>query len=205
MDLFGKVVIMVIVIIAVAGIFVALKGSVQNQAHPLNATQAQNFVINYMRQTFPNAQVYPINVTRSQLMNNSWDIFVGVVFNYTSSCPTIEIEDFDYPAVNIQPRTDNIYSRGCTLYSGQINLYGMNLPAAAMVDAYSASTAARNYVQTYGYSNVMASARFYQSYNQSPLGTINNAWVVRYNTTASRNTLYVILNQFGFLLGNYTA
>ena len=67
MDLFGKVVILVIAVIVIAGLFIALKGAKLSTAAPLNATQAQSFVINYMRQTYPNAQVYPINVTKSQL------------------------------------------------------------------------------------------------------------------------------------------
>ena len=88
------------------------------------------------------------------------------------------------------------------MYNGQINLYGMNLPAAGW-SMHIPHRMGRRTSETYGYSNVIASARYYQSFNQSSLGSINNAWVVRYNTTASKKSLYVILNQFGFLLGNY--
>jgi hypothetical protein len=202
MNLFGKVAIIGLIVIVLAAGVIALSAKVSGAKPPINATAAQTFILGYMKQTYPTADVYPINVTPSKLANNSWDIFVGVVYNASSSCPTIEIEDFDYPAVNILPRTDNIYAENCTIYTN--GNQRITIPAAAIVASYNSSSVAKGYVREYGYPNVSVKAKFFDTTNSTPLGTLQNVWLVNYSTIRSNYVQYVVLNQYGFPIGNYT-
>lgn len=207
MDLFAKVIALIVIVVVIAAIFVTLSTKLGGSGQQQNATSAQNLVLSYIKSAYPTAQVYPINVSRSNLTNDSWDIFLGVVYNHSSACPTIEIEDFDYPAVNILPRTDNVYSTNCKMSNGEINLGQVKLPAAANVDSYTESAGAQDYVGVFGYPNVTVTAAF--SGNTAgtnmelDVGQLTNVWVVNYTAQRANYTEFVVLNRSGSFIGNY--
>lgn len=205
MDLLAKVVVVALIVVVVAAVVILLGTKISVAKQQLNATQAQSFVLTYIKKTYPNTQAYPINVSRSTLVNGSWDVFVGIVYNYSRPCPTIEIEDYDYPAVNLYPRTDNVYSSGGVGCKSSTNLYAVNLPSAAMADAYMLATGARQYVQRFGYSNVTATAVFVKNTTQTSFGTFSDFWNVTYTAPHAGFSEYILLYQSGEFIGNYTS
>ena len=202
MDLLGKVLIGVIAVIILAMIvFVAVTHVAA--AKKFTAQQAETFISNYLQQLSPGASVDIINVTPSKLVNGSWDVFAGVIYNQTKPCPTIVIEDFDYPATSMLPRTDNVYASNCTIY-GNTSITTVRLPAIATAASYQGSAAAKAYVAAFGYNNTEAHSKFFQSLTNSTLnpGNSSDIWITNYTAAKSNYSLYVTLNVSGSVLNS---
>lgn len=202
MDLLSKVILGMALIIIGAVIIFTLATHAAN-AKRLTAGQASTFIYNYLKQSSPNASVEIINVSPSRLVNGSWDVFVGVVYNQTRACPTITIEDFDYPATSMLPRTDNVYASNCTVY-GNSSIETARLPAIAIATAYQESGAAQAYVRKYGYNNTYVHAEFFSELNNSPYNPSNEnrVWVVNYSATSANYSLYLTLNTSGTVINS---
>ncbi len=202
MDLFGKVVVGVVVVIVFAMIIFTAITHVSS-AKKLTAQQAETFISNYLKQLSPGAEVDIINVTPSKLVNGSWDVFAGIIYNQTTPCPTVVIEDFDYPATNMLPRTDNVYASNCTIY-GNTSIATVRLPAIAIATSYQESDAAKAYVESFGYNGTAVHARFFQNLTGSPYNPKNGTdiWIVNYTAARSNYSLYVTLNVSGNVLSN---
>jgi uncharacterized protein (UPF0333 family) len=215
MDLLEKVVILIVILVAVSlVVFWATKAQPSQKVAPPTKSQVEQFVYSYLSQASPGAQINIINATQSTIGNDSWDVFVGIVYNATSPCPTVVEQDYNYPAINLAPRYDNnitAYNNGvCTLYSGaNTSIAGMNLPAIAQVKSYIGSQQARTYVKTFGYNNTHVQTQFLKSFNYSGAaashsGMIQNVWQVNYTAKIAAYSYYTILNDSGNLVFGYT-
>jgi hypothetical protein len=116
MELLAKVAVVVVVLIAIAGVGFIVYNFIANPATPLTADQAAQVVVRDLKLHNPSANISVINVTPSTLKSNSWIIILSVIYNATRPCPTLFIEGFDYPATGLIPSVDNLYTENCTIY-----------------------------------------------------------------------------------------
>lgn len=206
MDLLVKVAVVALVLIVVAGVGFLLYRTVSGG--PLTLQQALQTVLNDQALKHPNAIISVISVTPSTLRANSWDMVLGVVDNATRPCPTLSIEEFDYPAFSLLNSTVNIYTKGCIIHGGSYTSYAISTPAIAIVKSYTnASSDAANYVGIFGYNNTIVHARNFTvlGSNMTPLNrTFDNVWLVNYTAVGAGYSLFVILNYSGSVIGHYT-
>ncbi len=202
-----KVLVLVIVIAVVAGLlFIVFNRQVTTG--PVTEAQAEQLVLSDVNATNPGALVTIINASPSTLESGSWNIVLSVVYNATRACPTLSIEDFDYPATGLSGATINNYTSNCIIYGiSSAPSYVISSPYIAIARSYN-STIAKNYVTTYGYSNTQVHARFYSSLNSTstPLNqTLASVWIINYSATPASFNQYFVLSLSGAVLGNYTA
>ncbi len=201
----------IIIVIAIA--LFAATTAVFNQAQPapknITSGQAQQLVLTDVRAQNPSAVVSIVNVSPSTLVSGSWNIFLVVIYNATRPCPTLFIESFDYPATQLLPTTDNLYTSHCVVNEPPSTpSYVISSPYIASARSYNASSIVRGYVSTYGYNETVVHATFYQSMNASvtPLNvTAGSVWLVNFSAGSSGYNQYVLLSQAGRIIGNYTA
>jgi hypothetical protein len=211
MDLLEKVAILIVIVVAISlAAFWVTKVQPGSSAAPTKG-QVEQFVTNYLLQASPGAEVNVINATPSNLSKGSWDVFVGVVYNSTTPCPTVVEQDYNYPAINLAPRYDNNITAGCIIYSGaNTSIMGISLPAIAQVKAYIGSKAAREYVNAFGYGNTNAQTQFIKSFSYSKApepynGGVSDVWQVNYTANNANYSYYTILNESGGVLFGYTS
>ncbi len=208
MDLLLKVGILIFILVALIGI--AFLAFVHPSATgPITQAQAEQLVLNDVKASSPNATVSVISVSPSILENNSWDAVLSVVYNGTRPCPTLIIQEFDYPATGLQPSTDVNYTTRCVVYGlSTAPSYVISSPEIAIARSYNTMTPVLlNFVTDYGYKNVNVYAAFYSNItaNATPLGVpFSNSWIVNYTSAHANYNQYVVLGQSGQILGNYT-
>lgn len=215
MDLILKVgilIVVLVVMISAVWLFTAHQSSGQ-----LTETQAKQLVLNDVKASNPNATVSAISVTNSTLEANSWQIILSVIYNATRPCPTLFIEGFDYPATGLVPSTDNLYTKGtlnssangCIIYGlSTAPSYVISSPEVAIARSYNSTTAPQlyTYVRGFGYDNVAVHAAFYANPCQNASCNYpGNVWIVNYSAVDASYNEYVVLDQSGALVGNYTA
>ncbi len=217
MDLLERVgILALIIIVIVGGGFLIFKYAVSNSG-PLTGAQASAIVQRDLAQAYPNASVSVINVSKSTLTQNSWDVFVSLVYNATRPCPTVYLDQYDYPATGLVPSVANLYTKGCVIY-GLSNTnstlpyysYIITSPEIAIAKSFNSSFPALiDYVNTYGYNNTNVYATHYSNLTLSkqilPSGTaFYNIWLINYTAPQAPHSEYVILNRTGSIIYNYT-
>lgn len=219
MDLLGKVVVLAVVLVIAVALFAIVRNAPSTAHQKSNATQAGNFVLTYFKNSpnFQGATEDIIAITPSPLQNGSYDVYVGIIYNATSPCPTVVEWDYDYPSTGLLPKEDlnltswNQTNGKCVLYSGQnSSIANIKLPAIAIVKAYIESQSARGYVGMFGYNNTHATAQFrgsfYYSAAPSPYNSTgyNDTWEVNFTARNANYSYYTVLNQSGNVLFGYT-
>ncbi len=209
MDLIVKsALIAVILILIAAGAFILLQKSTQ---HQLTSNDAVSLVISDLQSKNPNATITLVSLSNSTIQKNSWNIVVSVVYNATRPCPTLLIEDFDYPATGLSPSTENIYTTKCELlnYASGAPSYVISSPELAIVNSYDSNySIIKSFVNNYGYNNTNVYARFFQNLqsNYTHLGAnYSNIWLVEYTSNMANHSAYVLMSQSGKVLGTYNA
>ncbi len=209
MDLILKsALIAVVLIVIAAGAFLLFQKSVQ---HQLTSKDAINLVISDLQAKNPNATITLVSLSNSTIEKNSWNIVVSVVYNATRPCPTLLIEDFDYPATGLSPSTENIYTTKCELlnYASGAPSYVISSPEIAIVNSYDSNySTIRSFVNRYGYNNTNVYARFFQNLqsNYTHLGAnYSNIWLVEYTSSAANHSAYVLMSQSGRIIGAYNS
>jgi len=211
MDLIGKVAIIVILLIVIASAgFLLFKHSTQKQ---FTAAQAQQVVLNDLNASQPAANITVINVSNSTLEKGSYNVVLSIVYNSTSPCPTLFIEEYDYPATGLVSSVDNLYTQHCVV-SGLSNApsYVIGSPEIAIATSYNQSLAhniseVTNYVNDVGYNDVIVTAKFYPSLNNTNTHlsqSYYNVWLVRYRGPSLNYSVYTVL-QSGSVVDNYSA
>ena len=204
MDLFAKVIIAAIIIGVILGAFFLLKYTYSTQ---LTQAQAEQIVLNDLKAHSPNAIINVVNVSRSSLRNDSWNMVVNVVYNSTRPCPSILTESFDYPALGLSPTVYSVYSNNCSVYGVGSNNYVIGSPYIAIAQSYAQNyTPVRNYVSTYGYSATSVHAAFYDTIpaNFTPLNeTFSNSWLINYTASGAAQELFVIMSSNGTITNSY--
>ena len=211
MDLLLRVGILIVIIVVIVAGAIALT-SHYSAPGPITQSEALNTVLSDAQQANPGANVtviYPIK--NSTIEANSWVITLSVVYNGTKPCPTLSIEDYDYPATQLSPYYNNLYTEHCTIYGlGGAPNYVVSSPYIAIARAYGSNVSyLTNYVSDYGLRNVNVYAKFYSAFNSSAttLGTnalYTNIWLINFTSTLATYNQYVILSQSGGILANYT-
>lgn len=215
MDLLLKVGILILALVVIASaVFLIFVHT--TQAGPLTKQQAESLVLNDIISQNPNAAVTVVSASPSILANNSWSIVLSIVYNGTKPCPTLFIQEYDYPALTFVNGTNNQYSKeynntpkGCIIYGlSTAPTYVISSPQIAIARSYgSNSSIINNYVGDFGYNNVNVYATFYPTISASmtPLNqTYSNVWIVNYTTPIAHYNQYVILGQSGQIVANYT-
>ncbi len=203
-------IIAVIAILIVGAAFVAFHKVITPK---LTVQQAEGLVVKDIKAQNPNANVSLISAVNSTLAVNSWLITLSVVYNGTRPCPTVLIEQFDYPATGLQSTTSTTYSylnsNGCHVPTQQSQSLPITLPiksSIAIATAYaSGNNAITSYVGISGYNNTFVTATFQGGMNSTILGNMTNVWLVTYQGTNSANSLYAILSQSGTIMQTYNA
>ncbi|MCL5430497.1 MAG: hypothetical protein M1504_03400 [Candidatus Marsarchaeota archaeon] len=211
MDLLARVgIIVIVIVVMVAGASLLIS---QHQQSPLTENQAVQLVLNDVKTANPSAIVYAVSVSNSTVKSNSWDIIFAVIYNATRPCPSLFTEEYDYPATGLQPLVTNWYTRSCVIYglsnvSSYIKSYVISSPEIAIVRSYTSNNPeVQYYVNTYGYNSVNVHAAFFSniSVSMTPLNTsFGNSWLVNYSAPNANYNQYVVLDQSGTVLGNYT-
>ncbi len=203
MDLFAKIIITTIAVVFVLGIVFGVVLLLYHATpKPLTKAQAEGLILKDMEQAYPNANLSLISASRSNLTNDSWNVVINVAYNYSRACPEVVTEGFDYPAVNLVPSDEILYSSGCRLYGfGAAPNYIITNPYIAMVRAYDSNNSAiMDYVSNYTYNNTNVYARFYSAANPELLGIgINStdSWVIEYTSPNSKSILYALMKTSG--------
>ncbi len=208
MDLILKVGVLIVVLVVIFSVAWALSSHASSTK--VTQSQAEQLVLNDVKQSNPNATVTVVSVTNSTLEANSWQVILSVTYNGTRPCPTLLIEGFDYPATGLVPSTDNLYTKGCVIYGlSNAPSYVISSPEIAIVRSYTAnSTTIMHYVGTYGYNNTVVHAAFYPSLraNATPIGMqFSNVWLVNYSAAGTSYNLLAVLAQSGQIQGTYNS
>jgi hypothetical protein len=206
MDLLLKVGILVVVIAVIAGISVTLFTPPQGQG----SLTAEQLVLNDVNKTYPGAIVSVINSTLSS-ENESGMLFLSVVINPTSPCPTLQIEHYNYQATHLVSTIDNIYinyvSGNCAVPVLSSPGFTVGSSYVATAVAYNRSAWVQHYVTVFGYNLTDAHSKYYPSMaaNLTPLNTsFLNVWLVNFTASPASYSEYTVLNQTGKIIGNYT-
>jgi hypothetical protein len=208
MDLFGKIAVLVIALIMLSALaFILFE---QNAQSKMTKGDAVSFVLDYLKQRNSDSNISVVSVSPSNLTPNSWRIVVSIVSNATKPCPTVMIEECDYPAFMIacNPEPENLYTEGCVVHgiSGALS-YFISMPSIAIVRSYNASGVARSYVSTFGYNNTFVKASYHAQLNaaSTPLNrNFTNVWLINYTATNANYSNYFIMDSSGSILANYT-
>ena len=219
MDLLAKVAIVTILIIVVLGVgFITFKYAAKGPG-TVTAAQAGQVVTRDLKLQYPNASIDLINITKSNLTNDSWNVFVSVVFNSTRPCPTVYLLDSDYPATELVLSVANLYTSKCEgLSNAKQDLpfytYIVTNPEIAIAQSYNISESGAypgivDYVNgNGGYNNTVVNATRYQSLNSTIKPFITkqyyNVWLINYTAKYAQYSYIVIMNTSGVILGNYT-
>lgn len=176
--------------------------AVNNQTH-LTAQQAEQIVINDVKTTSPNANITIISVSNSTIQKGSYNVVLSVVYNATKPCPTLSIEEFDYPALSLVPNINNLYTKTCVIYGlSDAPSYVIISPEIAIVRSYTQNNKLiSSYVNSYGYNNTYVRAKFYSYLNQS----FQNVWIINYTAKNANHSAYVVLSSSGTVIYNYTS
>ncbi len=192
MDLFAKVFIIAVVIVAVVA---AISLSLQNSQHSVTEAQAVNNITNYIHDAYgSNAAVNITSVTPSQYQG-SWNILAGVITNGTSPCPSYFVLSFEYPFNTYNYRIQNNYTSNC-----KVNEATIGSSPVAIAKSYSLNTSqVRDFVNQYGYSNVVVQA------NRVSAQAINgknytDIWAVYYSAPGANRTVQVYIETNGTLI-----
>ncbi len=214
MDLLVKVGIVAVILVAIFGgalLFRYVVGS----SSTLTASQAQQIVQRDLKLAYPNASISVINVTPSTLSQGSWNIFISLIYNATRPCPTVYLEQYDYPATGLVPSVANLYTQHCVIYglsstSLPYYTYLITSPEIAIAKSFNTSFPALVvYVNTYGYNSTNVYARHYQNLTLNRMvnpygGSFLNVWQINYTAIRAPYSEYVILNSTGSIIFNYT-
>jgi hypothetical protein len=213
MDLLVKVGIVALVLIAILAVALVFKYT--SSPGPLTSSQAQQVVQRDLKLEYPNASITIINVTQSTVSQGSWSIFVSLVYNATRPCPTLYLQEYDYPAFGLVPSVANLYTSHCVIYgltsgSSQYYAYLITSPEVAIAKSFNSSYPALvAYVNTYGYNSTNVYATHYQNLMLGNViapygGDFFNVWLVNYTATRAPYSEYVVLNTTGSIIFNYT-
>jgi hypothetical protein len=207
MDLTAKVGIVVIVLIMLIAIIFLLKSM---QGPQPTESQAVSLVMKDLNSTFPNARISIVNVTNSTYYTSTnhpeknWVVVVSIVKNATRACPALSIESFSYPATVLFPTVINNYTDlNCTISSmSNAPSYVIDSPYVAQAKPYiSKYLPVVNYINDYGYSNTIVSAKYMPLISLKNItgsnATYENSWLVVYNATNAHTSLFVIMNETG--------
>lgn len=208
MDLLLKVGVIVVILIAIAGVgFIIFQHTQGSSA--ITSSQAVQFVKSDLTEMNPSANITLINVSPSRLQTGSWSVVVSIVYNGTRPCPTLLIQGFDYPATGLVPSLDNLYTTKCVVYGlSSAPSYVISSPYVATARSYNASPfSVRNYVSSYGYNNTSVHSSFYTSLNSSVTGipqNFSNVWLVRYTANGAKVSQYLVMGSSGSIIANFS-
>ncbi len=215
MDLLEKVgmvgIIVVILVLAFNAVSLLMQGSKSPQP---TAAQAVQLVINDVKATSPNANITVVSVSNSTAQKGSYGIVLSVAYNSTRACPTLFIDEFNYPAFSLSNSTDNLYTYGNAnkcIINGLVNSsttpYVIGSKYVAIARSYSSDIPQiTSYVNRYGYNNVNVNASYYSNLTNSHLAqNYYNAWLVRYKAAAANYSEYAVIDSSGSVASNYTA
>lgn len=208
MDLLEKVaVVVVLVIIVFSAGFVLLTHTTKTTR---TSKQAEEVVINDLKSSNPDANITVINVSNSTIENGSYNIVLSIVYNATRPCPTLFIDEFDYPATGLVPSVDNLYTKDCVIHGlSYAPSFVVSSPEIAIAESYNQTSVPQitNYVSTFGYNNTNVYAKFYPYLNENDtnLGqSYYNVWLVTYKATNANYSVVAVLDSSGAIAGNYT-
>ncbi|MGD0510310.1 MAG: hypothetical protein ABSA33_00570 [Candidatus Micrarchaeaceae archaeon] len=214
MDLLERVaviaVVAVVIIAVIGGAYLLLRHSTSSQ---LTSAQAVQFVLKDVKISNPGANVTVISVSNSTQEQYSYNIVLSIVYNSTKPCPTLLIEQFDYPAFGLSKSVPNLYTQKCVVYglSDDTPTYVISSPYIAIAQSYNQSLShsinqVLYYVSDYGYNNTVVTAKYYPYLNntQTNLGkSYYNVWLVRYKAPVANYSVYTVLGN-STVLANYT-
>ena len=208
MDLFAKVAIAAVIIIAIA--IVAFYLVRAHSTPSVTEQQAESFVISDLEQSNPNASINIVSASPSLLKSGSWDIVVSIIYNGTRACPTVMVRSFDYPALTLSSVVDS-YTSGtvpCFVHGlSNVTSYFISLPEVAIAAATNSSAAAESYTSLFGYNETIVHAHYYTNITASstPLGkNLSDAWLVNYTALDANYSEYVALSGAGRVLGSFS-
>ncbi|MEM3841099.1 MAG: hypothetical protein QXN59_00165, partial [Candidatus Micrarchaeaceae archaeon] len=171
MDLLSKAIITAVILVIAAILLISFRDLIPVHSKPLNATSVSQLVISDMKQSYPNATISLLYANRSYSNSSSWTVTLGVVYGPSTPCPTVKVENFNYPATGLLPTVIEVYSN----YSkGVCHVYGLpnsalpyfsytvTSPETAIARAYNSDYAPLvQFINQSGFSNVTASASFF--------------------------------------------
>lgn len=209
MDLIGRVAVVAVLLIIVFTIaFLVLPHSGQSKPTPLQV------VLKDVQDSNPGASVTVLSITNSTYENGSTAIVLSIVYNGTRPCPTVGIEQFDYPAFSLSSSYPNFYTQGhCIIINLKTNqsTYVISNPEIAVARSYNQSidhniTNVTNYVSKFGYNNTVVKATSYPylNNNQTHLSqSYYNVWLVKYSAANAPFSVFVVMYQNGSIITNY--
>lgn len=204
MNLLSSVILAAIVLIAV--LVIGYFGLQQlNLGQQVTQQQATSLVVNYLKNTNQNTLVNVTNVTPSAYPG-SWHILTAVTFNATSPCPSYVAYSFDYPQYGFVYRVQNNYTSNCVIYGLEQNkTFILAAAPLAIARSYNLSVpSVVNFVNAYGYKNVVVHASYFDSILLAS-STYNGIWIVNYSAPSANYFVYTAITQVGGnLVANYT-
>ncbi|WP_088820336.1 hypothetical protein [Candidatus Mancarchaeum acidiphilum] len=198
----------IILIAVIAIIFIVHSYFVKVKPNYITENEALSIVTKDIKLENPNSNITIMNITKSKLANDSWDITLRLI-NYSNSvCPTLEIESYNYPAVTLVPTVISVYSSDCSIYGNQTcetPYSDITMGPVALTCAYIENTSDLNsYITDYGLKNITASAKFYSNLNLTqPKAYYRNIWLLNYSSNLSNYNLIVVMNKSGYIINSF--
>jgi hypothetical protein len=194
MDLLTRVVVYAVIIVAVLFAVYYAAGMIPAPA-PTRQQAAVN-ITQYLDGIYGSgANVTITNITQSSKYPGSWQVLASVVENATSPCPSYQSYYYIYPKFGLVNVTENIYTTGIPNCTVRYYAPGNKVTSApeAITLAHNISSV-RQYIQSYGFSNVKVSA---MPYNQTIISGRNfsNVWWISYVAPKANYTLYAVISQ----------
>ncbi|MGC8586151.1 MAG: hypothetical protein ACP5K5_01230 [Candidatus Micrarchaeia archaeon] len=196
MDLTAKVGLAAIIIIIIVGVAFIFKSA---STPKMTESQAESTVMKDLNQTYPNALIRIISITNATPGN--WTFTVSIVRNATRACPALSIESITYPKIGLLPTVINNYTElNCTILNSLSNEpYFINSPYVAQIKSYdSGNVLIKSYVDKYGYSNTLVSAKNTSMTNLNKAFT--NVWLITYNAVMANYTVEAVMGFNGTIL-----
>ena len=210
MGLLSTAAIIAVIAIVIAGVAIWL-------LHPtlsttLTKAKAVTLVLSDIAAKNPNANVTVINVSNSSFAG-SWKITLGVIYNGNRPCPMTQIEQFDYPAIGLNPSTATQYSSLDSNFTCHVPLQTGESPfslplksSIAIATSYASGVnAIKFYVNTFGYNNTFVTANFLGSSLNGMPAKNTNVWLIRYRAASANYSLYAVLGQSGMVIQTYNS
>ena len=208
MELLVRTALAVIVIVALLAVVYLIGYFLVAPPAPLNETQADALVVKDLLQHSPDANISILRSSPSAAYPNSWSIFVRMVYNQGTACPSMTTESFIYPATGFL-NTTSLYSNysdgACRLYISLANasrgisrIIGL-APLAIDVPYNDSVPGVVNMVNSYGYSNVVADAHLEANLNIAGKN-MSNVWLVSYSAPPHNSTYVVVLDTSGDII-----
>ncbi len=202
MELLERVGIIAIVVVIVFSLAVLIHGFITHKSSSyVSESDALSTVMSDIKLNNPSSNVTLLSIKKSNISNDTWSMSFRVINYQDYACPTLEIENYNYPALTLVPSVINVYTSDCKIFVSN-PCYVSNITSYPILLAclyHQNDSELNGFINTYGYHTVKANPKFYKSYVQNNK-TYEDVWFTKYYTANSTYNLSVLSDFNGVII-----